>query len=617
MKKSDQKFEFDLFISYSTKSDYRLARRMESFLESFHRTHTGKASKLRPLQVCLDGSDFFVSEKDRSVSLEGSEPQPTKVPEIIENYLNQCRMMVVLCSPESMQSQWVKDEISYFLCYQGANRIMLAITHGEGVEKDPEKFFAPELVQAGLHESLWYDFRGFYQKGRQKDAYRDFDSERLRLVATLHGKSASTIEPLWTREKQRAMRIRYFVSMSLVILTLTLSSAVYIQKRIADEETEKANIQTSMQFVSQTYRYQYANPFHAVAKAYEANFVSKTQQTKPAVDSALASAYDVLLERRKIAFQEKSIVKAGLFSFIAQSSQGQRYTKLSPDGKKVLVVTERKGDYFQPELKGNVYIIDNRTLHIVELADTTDVSRQYRLEFAGFAGKDKVLIGRGFHLMLYNYEGKLLANFQLKHTKTPITAAGGMLEGIFFIAGNGGGCVWAEEYGSTKLITPSVELSSVSFISDCDDKFNPDALVSVIVDSGEKFALNLFESGRTDVIVIDGNTRRAKRLPVIDKGGVAVAFCPDKPTKSFAFVDSANGKMRLTKWDINNKIKPRLVDDFSYKSNIPPINYLGFSEEGKYLVCLDTNNVLHIWNYETMDQVFSYYPDNALIGAVP
>jgi hypothetical protein len=51
-------FLYDAFISYATDPDYLLVRELEIFLETFHDTPTPSGIELRPLSICVDGSDL-------------------------------------------------------------------------------------------------------------------------------------------------------------------------------------------------------------------------------------------------------------------------------------------------------------------------------------------------------------------------------------------------------------------------------------------------------------------------------------------------------------------------------------------------------------------------------
>lgn len=608
MSHEDSKNDYAVFISYSSKSDYRLARKLHAFIGSFHRTVTAKKAGLgeKALKACLDGFDFKLPAGKRENDKGETDDPSARVPNVIVRHLAKCRELLVLCSSESMASKWVRDEIKYFVKHDRTARIRIALTHGNEAEKAPEQFFAPELVEAGLHETIWYDLRGFHRQERNiNDRVKDFDSERLRLVADLHNLAASEIEPLWLREQNRKTHIRYGIATAVVAVTVVLGSLLYAQWQLAKEQAARANLEKSMKLVSQTYRHRFTDPFAGAAAAYRANKVMPSKET----DGALFDAHRVLIERRKIAFQERSIVKPESFSFVSQFTEGQRFTKLSRDGSHVLVVTQREGDRFSPKLRGDVYLLDNRTLRLVEL-DSCKRSVDYRLEFADFVGKDFVMVARAFHVDLYTLKGACIGSYQLQHTKTPVTAVGGMLYDVFFIAGNGAGCVWVEEYGNQGLVKPAEELGAVKY---CDEKRNPDAVTQILVGPAGRSAVNMFQSGRVDFFALDGMNGRPKRRPIVNVGGHTVAFNPKEKPISFAVAsqDKNSTALNLARWDVINK-KPQKVDEFVLKDVSGIIEYMGFSTDGGLLIGLDTACGLHYWDYRTREHLFTHIADESI-----
>jgi hypothetical protein len=83
---------YDAFISYASRRDYSTARRVESFLESFHKTPTPQGIALRRLQMCRDGSDFKLpkGEDQSRLGAEGTvwpiiEAEISKAPRICES----------------------------------------------------------------------------------------------------------------------------------------------------------------------------------------------------------------------------------------------------------------------------------------------------------------------------------------------------------------------------------------------------------------------------------------------------------------------------------------------------------------------------------------------------
>ncbi|HKS39185.1 MAG TPA: TIR domain-containing protein, partial [Blastocatellia bacterium] len=139
-------YEFDLFISYATDPDYRLARQLESFLETFYRLPTPDNLLLRPLRVCVDGSDFKAARGGG----EGA-----KVEAVIEHYLAKSRALLVLCSKNARRSPWVDKELRWFLTHRDYDAVMVALTEGEALNKLDE-VFPQALVEAGMHEQIAY-----------------------------------------------------------------------------------------------------------------------------------------------------------------------------------------------------------------------------------------------------------------------------------------------------------------------------------------------------------------------------------------------------------------------------------------------------------------------------
>lgn len=224
-------FDFDVFISYATDPDYGLARRLESFIETFHALPKPDNVPLEPLRVCVDGSDFKARRGGG---------RPAQVRATIEGYLAKSRTLLVLCSRNARSSKWVDQELSWFIEHRGRDAVMLALTEGEDLSRLGE-VFPPAVVEAGLHEQIAFDFRA--ARGRAARAWesvRDFEDERARLAADLYGKAAGEILPIWFREQRRqaGRRARVFVAVTSVLLGL-LAAAVYFYLN-AEAERAKA-----------------------------------------------------------------------------------------------------------------------------------------------------------------------------------------------------------------------------------------------------------------------------------------------------------------------------------------------------------------------------------------
>src|SRR5262245_25329667 len=190
---------YDAFISYATDPDYHLVRELEIFLETFHDTPTPSRIALRPLKICVDGSEFTLPKEFPF------EDPHAELPGIVEAYLAASRYLLVVSSRGARGSAWVRKEIEWFLTHRPREQVLLAVSQGNDPAESPEEVFPEPIIKAGLHRRLWYDLRGYRrEEGQQWKKVRDFDDNRVRLAADLQGVRASDVQPSWSRAKQKA-----------------------------------------------------------------------------------------------------------------------------------------------------------------------------------------------------------------------------------------------------------------------------------------------------------------------------------------------------------------------------------------------------------------------------
>jgi hypothetical protein len=200
---ADPGYGFDVFLSYCTDPDYRLARRVHSYLEAFHNQGLLKAESLSPLHVCRDGSAFAIADiQRRTASSDPTDP----VRQILQAYLSISRYLLVLCSNSAPHSEFVAFEIDWFLRHRGPGWILIAVTEGDP-QQDPSVVFPAPILDANLHKRPFYDFRGFRTRSsRQWKKVRDFDEELARVAAHLNNDTIGRLLPLWQQEQQLAAR---------------------------------------------------------------------------------------------------------------------------------------------------------------------------------------------------------------------------------------------------------------------------------------------------------------------------------------------------------------------------------------------------------------------------
>jgi hypothetical protein len=229
---AEPQYDYDLFISYATSADFHLARGLESFLESFHKLPNPGGVPLKELKVCRDGSDFHITG-------EAGQTQDT-----INRYLARSQELLVLCSGKARPSEWVNEEVRWFLRNRGASAIHVALTEGARLECLEQEVFPPALVEAQLQRKIGYDSRGFWgRSSRSWESVRLFDDERTRLAADLNGRSLGEVQPIWFSEQRRRTRRRMFTAVRVAVVMFGLAVFAFYQRADAIAQAERTRRQ--------------------------------------------------------------------------------------------------------------------------------------------------------------------------------------------------------------------------------------------------------------------------------------------------------------------------------------------------------------------------------------
>ena len=149
------------FVSYTRDPDYKFARSLTAFLESFHKIPVPvvrgdkRGPQLSPLKVCLDSVTFSLPPAGLQADAgEGSVtfvPSDRSVNPVVESYLAKSRELLVLCSSRTIKSPWVNHEIEWWLAHRGCRVDPFGRHRGEitpGVIRLPS--FPPLLFNMGF-----------------------------------------------------------------------------------------------------------------------------------------------------------------------------------------------------------------------------------------------------------------------------------------------------------------------------------------------------------------------------------------------------------------------------------------------------------------------------------
>ena len=445
-------FKYHLFVSYTRTPDGALAREVERFLESFHKTpmQLDETDKLTPLRICVDGSDFSLPPIEE-VSTEATRRDALSV---VYKHLAMSRELLVLCSARAAQSHWVTEEIRWFLEHRGPAAIRLAYTEGAQPWGELEKYFSSSVLEHELHKGIAYDLRGHDTRRAQGwKQVPEFQREMVRLAADLLGLSAGDLYPTWLEAELERTRRQ----------SLSLATTARFETLAGD-------------------------PSRALLTAYDAHELHPSEAT----EAALCEAYKVAVLHHHNR-RESSVISGSGPSYLASRwKQGEVFTKASPDGKYRLLVTERGKD--GPHPPGDVYLISNETLRAVMLQAPEHMDG--RVEEVAFDRTSRwVFVTRYFNLAVYTNEGQYVGEYQFsRHTKSPVHLVDGLFAGKYILGAETKGGVWLVDLNNKRDGTLKVLR-----------EFHGDVTLFTDISPNGNLALLLFESGRAALLTLDNH----------------------------------------------------------------------------------------------------------------
>lgn len=226
--------KYDAFISYNHAADGRLSPAVRDALHRFARPWY----RLRALRVFCDLRSVAATE--------GLWPS-------IERALDGSRRMVLLASPESARSVWVRREVEYWQRIEPKRPILIGLTAGEIRWDDAAGDFDWERTTAlpgslrgwFAHEPLWVDLTDARRDEKRSLSDPEFLDRIATLSAALHDPPRDKDDLIGedVRQYRRALRFRRFSWAGLSVLTvlaLVAATVAFTQRSIALEQRDTA-----------------------------------------------------------------------------------------------------------------------------------------------------------------------------------------------------------------------------------------------------------------------------------------------------------------------------------------------------------------------------------------
>jgi WD40 repeat protein len=235
--------DYDAFISYSHAVDGRLAPALQSALQRFAKPW----NRIRALRVFRDDASLSANP-----ALWAS----------IEQALMRARWFILLASPRSATSEWVRREVDWWLEHKGPDKLLIVLTEGE-LEWDAGRLSdsaaLPERLRAELtDEPRFIDLR--WARARDQLSLRDprFREAVADLAAPVHERPKEEMIGEEVRQHRRTVRLARGGVATLAVLALLAAIAAVLAIRgqsearsERDRAERQARLATARQLASQ------------------------------------------------------------------------------------------------------------------------------------------------------------------------------------------------------------------------------------------------------------------------------------------------------------------------------------------------------------------------------
>lgn len=284
-------FKYTAFISYSNASK-RTAVALHKRLESYTVPHALRVRKTDQKTIDKSLGVFCVDRREFSATAHlGDE---------IRTAVSDSKFLIVLCTPQAAQSEWVLLEIEYFKSLGRADHILPVIVDGEpevfDEETSPNGAFPREIFMSGTEDiefPLAPDFRD------PDDGSGDGDEVAfLRIVARLLGVRFPelTQRHLVAEKQKRLLRNRIITALAvMLILTVTGGTLAWNQKQAADKRLAQA-LQTASKQVQLAAEFR---PRYGIPSSVSLELFSSASKEFDTIASEAGNSPDLLLNRAR------------------------------------------------------------------------------------------------------------------------------------------------------------------------------------------------------------------------------------------------------------------------------------------------------------------------------
>ena len=348
------------------------------------------------------------------------------------------------------------------------------------------------------------------------------------------------------------------------------------EKDRADLAEQQERVENSLRLIADSYKVLYQNPTQAILKAHKAHKANPNAATL----SALQIGYKVAILHHDNRRESAKITGSGPCYLACRWKEGELYTEISKDGKYTIVVTER--DKEGASSRGIVYLLNNETLHVIDISPCYADEFGRRVEDVGFDRETKALfVVRQFYLSVYDLNGRCTGGYNFsRHTKSPVHLAEGYFQNKLLLGAESKGGLWLVEVGEN----PEVQSHTYTI----QPEFHRDPAIAVQFNRDATLAAVVFESGRSGIITQDNRGNPIlKNLPT--RRVLFAGFDPQHPHIAFTAGESGI----VESWKISGADVHPLN---SYEGVHQALDWLDFGDDGEEIVAIGSDHTIFLFD---------------------